>query len=65
MVARAKLRIEVRFRHLRALRPQRWAEVSTLNVQNNDGFDTSTLSTEQLEAEIAAIEKKARITRVA
>ena len=28
MVARAKLRIEVRFRHLRAGRPQRWGEVT-------------------------------------
>jgi hypothetical protein len=65
MVARARLRIDVRFKHLRAGRPAKWAEVSTLNVQNNDGFNTSTMSTEELEKEIAAIENKARISRVA
>lgn len=65
MVARAKLRIEVRFRHLKALRPQRWAEQSTLNVKNSDEFDPASFSAEQLESEIASIEMKSRITKAA
>jgi hypothetical protein len=65
MVARAKLRIEVRFRHLKAGRPQKWGDSTTLTVKNDDPFDTSNLSADQLEAEIAAIENKSRITRVA
>jgi hypothetical protein len=65
MVARAKLRIEVRFRHLKAGRPQKWCDAATLTVKNADPFDTSNLSLDQLEAEIAAIENKGRIARVA
>jgi hypothetical protein len=64
MVARAKLRIEVRFRHLKAGRPQKWGDATTVTVKNADPFDTSNLSAEQLEAEIADIENKSRITRV-
>jgi hypothetical protein len=30
MVARAKLRIEVRFKHLKAGKPSKWGDVSTL-----------------------------------
>jgi hypothetical protein len=63
MVARAKLRIDVRFRRLKAGRPQKWGDATSLTVKNADPFDTSNLSAEQLEAEIAAIEKKSRITR--
>jgi hypothetical protein len=63
MVARAKLRIDVRFRHLKAGRPAKWGDSQLLTVKNAD--DTSNLSTDQLEAEIAAIENKSRITRAA
>ena len=48
-IARARLRIEVRFKHLKALRPQRWAEVSTL-ITKSDDFDTSSMSAEELRA---------------
>jgi hypothetical protein len=65
MVARARLRIEVRFKHLKALKPQRWGDVSTLNVKNQDDFETSNLSAEELEKEIAAIEQKSRPSRAA
>jgi hypothetical protein len=59
MVARAKLRIDVRFRHLKALRPQRWGDVQTLNVKNQpDDFDPSNFSAEELEKQIADIERK-------
>ena len=44
MVARARLRIEVRFKHLKALRPQRWGDVSTLITKGADDFDTSSMS---------------------
>ena len=35
VVSRAKLRIDVRKAHLRAYRPSRWSEQSTLTVSNN------------------------------
>jgi hypothetical protein len=60
-IARARLRIEVRFKWLKALRPQRWAEVSTLNVKNQDEFDPATFSSDELESQIAAIEYKSRV----
>ena len=62
MVARARLRIEVRFKHLKAGKPQKWGDVSTLNVKSQDEFDTSNLSADELEAQIAAIEHKAHIS---
>ena len=60
MVARAKLRIDVRFRHLKAGKPAKWGDVSTLNVKSQDEFDTSSLSAEELEKQIADIEAKSR-----
>jgi hypothetical protein len=66
VIARAKLRVDVRFRHLRAFRPARWAEQSTLNVKNEaDTFDPSTMSQQELEESIAQIEKKSSIVRAA
>jgi len=65
-IARAKLRVEVRFRHLKAYRPERWAEQSTLNVkQQDDGFDPANMSAEELEKTIAEFETKARVVRAA
>jgi hypothetical protein len=64
MVARAKLRIEVRFRHLKAGMPSKWGDV--INVKNTDEFDPSNFSQEELEKQIADIERKSgRITRAA
>ena len=63
MVARAKLRVEVRFRHLKAGRPQKWGKSTTLNVKNADRDDLSNIPTEELEKRIADIERKDRITR--
>ena len=62
-IARAKLRVEVRFRHLKAGRPQKWGDSTTLNVKSEDKLDTSNLSTEELEAKIADIERKSRTVR--
>jgi hypothetical protein len=58
MVARAKLRIEVRFRHLKAMHPQRWGETSTLITKSANEFDPSTFTQEELERQIADIESK-------
>jgi hypothetical protein len=60
MVARARLRIEVRFKHLKAGKPQKWGDVSTLNVKSQEEFDTSNLSADELEKQIADIERKSR-----
>jgi hypothetical protein len=62
-IARARLRIEVRFRHLKAGRPQKWGDAQTLTVKSDDGLNVTELSMEQLEAKIAAIEKKSSIVR--
>jgi hypothetical protein len=61
-IARARLRIEVRFKHLKAGRPQKWGDISTLNLKTADEFDTSSLSAEELEKQIADIENKSRVT---
>jgi hypothetical protein len=63
MVARAKLRIEVRFRHLKAYKPERWGEATTLNVKSQDALDPSSLSSDELEARIADIENKTSTVR--
>jgi hypothetical protein len=64
-IARAKLRVEVRFRHLKAGRSNKWGDVSTLNVKSQDPMDCSNLSTEELERRLAEIEVKDRIMRAA
>lgn len=63
VIARAKLRIDVRFKHLRALRPQIWSEQSTLNVKDADGLDPMNMSAEELAQTIAEIEKKSGIVK--
>jgi hypothetical protein len=64
-VARARLRVETRIKYLRAFKPQRWAEQSTLNLKSADEFDPSNFSAEDLESEIAQIEAKSRPARAA
>jgi hypothetical protein len=64
-IARAKLRVEVRFRHLKAGRPQKWGDSTTLNLKSEDKLDTGNLSTEELEAKIASYEEKSRTVRSA
>jgi hypothetical protein len=65
MVARAKLRIEVRFKHLKAGRPQKWGDVSTLITKSDDPNDAANLSAEELEKRIADIDQKERVFRAA
>ena len=38
-IARAKLRVEVRLKHLKAYKPSLWGETSTLNVRSSDQND--------------------------
>jgi Bacteriophage Sf6, terminase small subunit-like len=65
VIARAKLRVEVRFRHLKAGRPQKWGDSSTLNVKTSDSdLDATGMSTDELERRIADIESKSRIVRI-
>ncbi len=59
----AKLQVDVRFRHLKALRPQRWGDVQTIISKEGDGFDPANMSAEDLERHIAEIEKKSRCVR--
>jgi hypothetical protein len=57
-VTRDKLRIEVRHRHLKAGRPQKWGEKSTVITKSGDEFDPSSLSDDELEQKIADIDAK-------
>ena len=65
MVARAKLRIEVRFRHLKAGRPQRWGDVSTLITKSDDPMDCANLSIDELEKRIADLDRKDGVFKAA
>jgi hypothetical protein len=65
IIARAKLRIEVRFKHLKSGRPQRWGDVSTLITKSDDPNDAANLSAEELEKRIADLDTKGRIFRAA
>ena len=56
-IARAKLRVEVRLKHLKAYKPSIWGETSTLNVKSA-GDDAADLTTEELEKRIAEIDAK-------
>jgi hypothetical protein len=65
VIARAKLRIEVRFRHLKSGRPQRRGDVSTLITKSDDPNDAANLSAEELEKRIADLDVKTRVFRAA
>jgi hypothetical protein len=55
----------VRFRHLKAGRPQKWGDVSTLVTKSEDSMDAANLSTEELERRLADMDVKERIFRSA
>lgn len=65
MVARAKLRIEVRFRHLKAGKPELWGDVSTLITKSDDRLDAANLTTDELERRLADLDIKDRIVKAA
>jgi hypothetical protein len=57
VISRAKLRVDVRKAHLRAYRPERWAEQSTINLHSSDD-DPNNLSQAELERRIAELDDK-------
>jgi hypothetical protein len=58
VISRAKLRVDVRKAHLKAYRPERWGEQSTLNVNNYDALDPANMSQEELEKVLQDLEEK-------
>jgi hypothetical protein len=63
VIARAKLRVDVRFKHLKAGKPTKWGESTTLNVKSEDEFDPANFSADELEKQIADIENKSKVIR--
>jgi hypothetical protein len=61
-IARAKLRVEVRLKHLKAYKPSLWSETSTLNVKS-DPHDVDNMSSEELEKKIRDLEEKDDIVK--
>ena len=57
-IARAKLRVEVRFRHLKALKPSIWGETSTLNLKSSDPSDIDNMSIEELQKKMSDLEDR-------
>jgi hypothetical protein len=57
VISRSKLRVDVRRTHLKAYRPERWGEQSTLTV-NTNGDDPASMSNEELEKRLAELETK-------
>jgi hypothetical protein len=64
VIARAKLRVEVRFRHLKAGRPSKWGDTSTLITKTEDEAAIDNMSTDELEKKIADLEEKDNIIKV-
>lgn len=61
VIARAKLRVEVRFKHLKAGRPNKWGDSTTLITKSED--DASELSNEELERRLNDLEVKDKIIK--
>jgi hypothetical protein len=57
-ISAAKLRTEVRFRHLKACRPQKWGEQTTIISKNGD--ELGDMTTEEVEKKIAELDDKER-----
>ena len=60
-IARAKLRTEIRLKHLRAFRPSIWGEAQTINVKSGDATDIENMSNEELSAKLSELETKERV----
>jgi hypothetical protein len=65
VIMRAKLRIEVRFKHLNALRPSIWGEQSTLITKSGDNLDLENMTAEELAKKIAELEYKDAVVKAA
>lgn len=59
-VSRAKLRVEMRLRHLKAGRPQKWGDSQTI-ISKSDEDNVSSWSDDELEKRLAEIERKETI----
>ena len=64
VIARAKLRVDSRHKYLKAYKPERWGEQSTLNV-NNTNDPVADMPLEELEKKIAELEHKDRVVKAA
>jgi hypothetical protein len=60
-ISGAKLRVEVRFRHLKACKPQKCGEQSTIITKNGDELEDMT--TEELEAKLSQLDTKFRVVK--
>jgi hypothetical protein len=60
VIARAKLRVDSRHKYLKAYKPERWGEQSTLNV-NNTSDPVADMPLDELEKKIAELEHKDRV----
>jgi predicted membrane-bound spermidine synthase len=59
----AKLQSEVRFKHLKAGRPQKWGETSTLITRSDDPFDVSQMSADDLEKLLSDLDARDAILK--
>ena len=60
-IARAKLRVEVRFRHLKAYKPSLWGETSTLNLKTDPmAPDLEAMTIDEVNRKIFELEEKDR-----
>lgn len=64
VIARAKLRVEVRFKHLKAGRPSKWGDTSTLITKSEDEALIDNMTTEELDKKIADLEDKDNVIRI-
>jgi hypothetical protein len=62
VIARAKLRVEVRFRHLKAGKPSKWGDTSTLITKSEDDM-IADMPLDELEKKIADLEIKDRVIK--
>jgi hypothetical protein len=63
VIARAKLRVDVRFRHLKAGRPQKWGDSTTLITKSDDEEKLDTLTLDELDKKIADLERNNKAVR--
>jgi hypothetical protein len=64
VIARAKLRVDVRFRHLKAGRPQKWGDSSTLVTKTADEEKLDAMTMAELDKTIAGFEYKNNIIKI-
>jgi hypothetical protein len=62
VIARAKLRVEVRFRHLKAGRPQKWGDSTTI-ISKSEEENIAEMPLPELEKKIAELELKDRVVK--